>query len=369
MKILVNTSNLNKGGALQVANSFLFEIKNLTDIEFHVVLSESLDKDIDKDAYSNNFKFYTYTLKPSILKAIFGKDKFLDSLINKINPEKVLSIFGPSYWITKKPHLIGYAIPHYIYGESPFFKKYPLADLIKLKFRKMIKIYNLRKKNHYFWVETYDVRKRLSELLTIDINKIRVMSNTFHPIFNDFTYKESILSKKPKLFTFLTVSAYYPHKNLDILNNIVPILRDKKVKCRFLLTIDNKSFEKFKDNQDYIENIGPLKIDQCPEIYSKSNALFLPTLLECFSASYPESMKMKLPILTSNLSFAKDICQDSALYFDPKNPRDIADKICFFLKNTELQSMLVKNGFERLKEFDTSKDRAVKIIKFLKDIA
>ena len=50
--------------------------------------------------------------------------------------------------------------------------------------------------------------------------------------------------------------------------------------------------------------------------------IFLPTLLKVFIAAYPEAMKIEKPIMTSNYSFATDVCQDSALYFDPLDSKD-----------------------------------------------
>ena len=68
-------------------------------------------------------------------------------------------------------------------------------------------------------------------------------------------------------------------------------------------------------------------VENCPKLYNQADAMFLPTLLETFSASYPEAMKMERPILTSDLDFAKDICGDAALYFNPLDSYDIANKI------------------------------------------
>ena len=53
-----------------------------------------------------------------------------------------------------------------------------------------------------------------------------------------------------------------------------------------------------------IEYLGKININQCPHLYVQSDAVFLPTLLECFSASYAEAMLMKKPIITSDLGFA-----------------------------------------------------------------
>ena len=90
--------------------------------------------------------------------------------------------------------------------------------------------------------------------------------------------------------------------------------------------------------------------------------MFLPTLLETFSASYPEAMKMERPILTSNLDFAIDICGDAALYFNPLDSYDIANKIKTLITDPILYQDLVEKGKNRLKNFETSTSRAEKYL-------
>jgi glycosyltransferase involved in cell wall biosynthesis len=94
----------------------------------------------------------------------------------------------------------------------------------------------------------------------------------------------------------------------------------------------------------------------------------LPTLLEVFSASYPESMKMKKPILTSNYSFAKDVCKDAVLYFNPLDANDIVEKIEMIYKDENLYKELIKKGSERLRFFETAKSRAEKYIKIMEKL-
>ncbi len=49
----------------------------------------------------------------------------------------------------------------------------------------------------------------------------------------------------------------------------------------------------------------------------------MPTLLECFSASYLEAMYMKKIIFTSDLPFAHTVCKDAAFYFAPHDVENI----------------------------------------------
>jgi glycosyltransferase involved in cell wall biosynthesis len=96
--------------------------------------------------------------------------------------------------------------------------------------------------------------------------------------------------------------------------------------------------------------------------------MFLPSHLECFSASYAEAMKMKRPILTSDLSFAHTVCGDAALYFNNNDPTDIAKKIKLIIEDKELYNKLVECGTERLKTFFDSKQQAMSYIKICNKI-
>ena len=375
MKILINTSNLNKGGALQVAHSFLTEIKNNTEIQFYVILSSSLNKQINLEAYPKNFVFYNYSIKPSILKAITGKDRFLNKIENQIFPDCIFSVFGPTYWIPKAPHLMGYAIPHHIYLESPFFRKIGLKLKVNSILLRIIHRFNLKKSNATFCVETNDVKFRLAKFLNIENKFIHTITNTYNSVFDSYCLISGLDQKMlpsikddKKVFKLLTVSADYPHKNLDILKKIVPILILNKINCIFYLTLPEKAFLKFRKYKDYIVNLGPVSIEKCPELYSKIDALFLPTLLECFSASYPEAMKMGKPILTSNLPFAQDICGGAAEYFNPLDPKDIVDKIQKIIYDKDRREYLIREGTKRLENFETSTSRAERYLDICKQL-
>lgn len=97
--------------------------------------------------------------------------------------------------------------------------------------------------------------------------------------------------------------------------------------------------------------------------------MFLPTVLECFSASYVEAMKMQKPILTSDLGFAKGICNDAALYFSPTSATDIAEKVYLLAHNQMLQKQLIKSGNKQLHNFNSPEQRVRMMLDILtKDI-
>ena len=364
MKIIINTTVLVKGGGIQVAKSILEELKNNPENQYFVFLSSFVKKELIGISFEKNFKFYTFSISPSKILTRRNINKRFYELEKKIDPDLVYTVFGPSYWRPKSIHICGFADGWCYNPETIAFSNLTLAEKIKIKLLIKYKNYHIKKSTNHLVVETNIAKKNIIKFLDYPSSNIHVIGNTCSDVYDKYI-PNSIKSNSYNLFT---LSAYYSSKNLEIINEVSKILKDKSEKLfQFYLTINDDIFmQKFGDN-DRVFNLGPQPIENGPKLYDKYDALFLPTLLETFSASYPEAMKMKKPIVTSDLEFARDVCGDAAIYFDPMDPNDIAEKIIYTF-NPEIQENLIKNGQNRLNKLETSKSRKVKYLKVFKDI-
>ena len=69
MKLLINTSNLSVGGGVQVALSFIHELKDLeVDNKYYIFLSVVISKQINKTLFPSNFHFHFIQRSPASLK-------------------------------------------------------------------------------------------------------------------------------------------------------------------------------------------------------------------------------------------------------------------------------------------------------------
>jgi len=365
MRILVNVSNIHVGGGTQVALSFIHFLSSFKDIQFYVFASNKVYKQINfKDLSGDiivtkvDFGFKDWLL---------GKSKEVLKLENDVNPNVVFTIFGPSYWTPKSPHLMGFAMPWLINPETKAFGELDLKMLIKKRIQNFIKGYFTKRNADYFVVETEDVKKRLNKYFNIELSKTWVVNNTYNQNFQNIEIKPT---KKGHIFKFITITANYPHKNLKILKKVIPILKSRGVKVSFTLTIPQEDFKnEFGEESDFLKNLGPISSKDCPRYYNNADALFLPTLLECFTASYPEAMVMRRPVLTSDLPFSRQICgEGNALFFDPLNEIDIANRVEQIVNDNRLFDELVTNGLKRVKDFLTSEQRAKAYISILEQI-
>lgn len=102
--------------------------------------------------------------------------------------------------------------------------------------------------------------------------------------------------------------------------------------------------------------------------YQGAECFIFPSLYEGFGIPILEAFYCKCPVILSNASCFPEIAQDSALYFDPNNEEELAEKICLLLQTPSLANKLIEKGNERLKMFSWE-NTVAETYKFYKEIA
>ncbi|WP_299006409.1 glycosyltransferase [uncultured Tenacibaculum sp.] len=364
MKALIDNSNLYAGGGIQVATSFLHDLCSIEDDnQYHVVQSVNSAKQINKEEFDDRFYFYDLTKENS---SILKRSNWLKKIENEVKPNVIFTVFGPSYHKSNFPKVVGFALGQVLYPQSPYFKKISLLNLVKLKLVSYLKSFLFQKNSDVLIYETEDANTIYS---SINKNKVKgyTVSNTVNSVFlNKESWKE--ISVEKSSFNIIYLTANYLHKNIEIIPKVIDelIKADKLKDFKFHLSV-NKTEMNFDDKYDpYINYLGKVEIKQIPLLYKKMDLLFMPTLLETFSTTYLEAMYMQIPIVASDMSFARDICSDAAFFAEPLNPKDYARKILALYYDNDLYESLVQKGTENLKRFGTSMDRTKKYLEILK---
>ncbi|ELB2761186.1 glycosyltransferase [Vibrio alginolyticus] len=122
---------------------------------------------------------------------------------------------------------------------------------------------------------------------------------------------------------------------------------------------------------DAIENfysVGEINLNQCPNFYKYLDALIFPSMLECFSATPIESMKMETPVFCSNYPFLSEICGNSAIYFDATSSDDIARVIHNNINNADILNNNVLRGLNIIEALPESEDRTLAYLKLMNDV-
>ncbi len=103
------------------------------------------------------------------------------------------------------------------------------------------------------------------------------------------------------------------------------------------------------DKVIFLQNVND---EELASLYKNAIALVMPSLMEGFGLPALEAMANNCLVLASDIPSLIETCGNVALYFDPYNPKDIAEKIkavCFNDLNHFSKNRI--EGLERAKVF------------------
>lgn len=290
----------------------------------------------------------------------------LKRLEKEVNPDVVFTFFGPAYVTFSKPHLCGVADGWVTHGGYWAWKTMRgLKDISRSICLVAYKAYMYRKADA--WVtEAMIAKKGLARRLCIAERRIGIVPNNCGEHYLQAASFPQHTDPKCKL-RILCMAAYYRHKNLEIIPAVAKALEACMPgrEFEFVLTLppDIEATQRILHHAQklgvahHLINVGYVSVDDGPGLYKSCHLLFLPSVLETFSANYPEAMAMGLPIVTVDLDFARSICQQAALYFEPMNPRSAAAEIAKLCIDPALRNNLVNKGRAVLAQIPSAVER------------
>lgn len=154
-------------------------------------------------------------------------------------------------------------------------------------------------------------------------------------------------------FRLFYLTRYYPHKNVELLVDLFSAHREALNGVVVHLTLceshgrgARQLLERIRSEalQDHIVNLGPIPQRDLAGIFRCMHAMVMPSTLESFSGTYLEAMSFGCPVLTSDLDFAREVCGDAALYFDPWQADSLFQSIQTLRSDPELSGRLIENG-------------------------
>lgn len=243
------------------------------------------------------------------------------------------------------PHLVMVRKPYFVYNEDYLYRNWAFTGKLNLSIQKKL-MYHILKNCNGVTVQTQVMKERIMSQFNLPTSKVSIVPNALmEENLNSLqgnTCNYPILENK-NVTKYLALAQYYPHKNLEVILDVAAdLIRRGKTDFVFILTVDPKHHPNVKLLLDdikkrglerHIINIGVVPSQNLPSLYKYSDYLFMPTVLETFGNPYVEAMYSGVPVLTSDLDFAHCMCGEAAVYFNPFDPKDIADKMLETINN------------------------------------
>ena len=181
-------------------------------------------------------------------------------------------------------------------------------------------------------------------------------------------------------FKLLLVAQYGSHKGIERTIDVFHRYRDELSGVVVFLTLETTDHRnvgrilariKRWKLDDQVVNLGKISHGELAAYYQHCDAMLMPSTLESLGFPFIEALAYGLPILASDLDFARETCGDAAVYFDPWDQREIKDRIVELSGDPGLQEQLTAAAAERSSRMKslTWRDIATGILDDLREVA
>jgi glycosyltransferase involved in cell wall biosynthesis len=211
---------------------------------------------------------------------------------------------------------------------------------------------------------SHSVKKSLLDYYHLPEEKIYVIpmavEEHFRPVteesrLTDFRKKNGLPSR-----FILNVGNTRPHKNVNMLLRGFHEYRRLTGDKDLHLVIAGVKERFYPERQSLTDNLGIrpwvhfisyIQDEDLPLLYSAAKLFVIVSLYEGFGFPPLEAMACGVPVIASNHSALPEVLRGSALFVDPKNPREIGGAVKNVMDDELLRKRLQDKGYKRVKEF------------------
>jgi len=280
--------------------------------------------------------------------------------------------FGEQFGFARQIRNLQPDLVHFPLVHHPIAYRNPtvigMLDLTTLRFYNPSKnriVFKFKQK--IYWLVNYIATRKAKRIITISNFVKNDVIKTFGAEVSKFvtTYNAAdLIQDKVEVIKelqgkqFITyVGRHQPHKNLNRLIDAHQILLDTYP--NLVLAIAGKTDEVTEKLKESIPDIqkkrvvftGFISDGQLRWLYENCAAYVFPSLSEGFGLPGLEAMKHGAPVVSSNATCLPEIYGDAALYFNPLDSNDIADKILNVLSDKSVGDNLRNKGYKKASEY------------------
>ena len=360
LRIVFIAHNLRHGGGLVGTLNLFKALKNVSANEHLLVIYpkgcgyEDIELPADSEAY-------VYSKGHSPMQRFLFDTFSLPKIVSGFKPDVICGLgnLGLSGSIARQAVFIHNPFVMYDkdeYPRMPFMMTLRTAALRHQIIKSAVK-------SDLIFCQTPVVKKRFAERFGYPEDKIRIVR---WPVPTEIAVPTD--SKRPSVFdntddgfNIFIMTRYLRYRNPSVL---IPLCGKyaaefRRHHIRFITNVDaprHKLSSAFVNEvhrrhfDDIIINTGVLPREDIPKYLWHSNVLWLPTYIETLCLPFLEAMTLGTPILAPDLDFARYVCGDAAVFYDPRDIDSAFAKIMLLRQDSALRKSLVEKGRAQLQD-------------------
>lgn len=351
MKIGIDCRLWNETGIGRYIRNLILNLQELDKKNEHVLFVLCKDeKNIKSLIHNSKFIIRVADIKWHSLEEQIG----FPQILNKENLDLMHFPYFSVPIVYNRPFVItihDLIMHHFSTGQASTLP-FPIYNLKRLAYRFVLSI--VAKNAKKIIAVSNATKNEIVDHLKINPRKIEVIHEGVEN--SKLKTQKSKLQLKAQKY-FLYVGNAYPHKNLDRLLEAFKIINSE---AKLVLVGKDDYFYKRLLSKVREMNLSEKVIlfcnvsdDELATLYQNAKALILPSLMEGFGLPALEAMANNCLVLASDIPALHEVCGDAAIYFDPHNINDLAEKLKRTLSENNNEKK--KKGLEMSKFFSWRK--------------
>ncbi|HMK03535.1 MAG TPA: glycosyltransferase family 1 protein [Ferruginibacter sp.] len=281
----------------------------------------------------------------------------LPAVLKKYKADVFVGMDGICSLRTKLPQCL--VLQDISFLQHPGFFKGPLRFYKKFTFKFLTKAVSVATVSEFS-------KKLLTDKYNIAAEKIDVLYGAVHPVFKPISFEE-----KEKVKEHYTAGKEYFLFTgyIDLHSNLINLLKafsffKKRQKSNMMLLIAGKEddyYAQFSKDLKTFKFRNEVKLLGCPskeelaKITAAAYAFIYPVLYEDFAAEPLQAMQCGVPVVTASTGALPEICGEAALYADPADFKDIAEKMMLIFKDENKSKELGSLGSVQAQQYHWNK--------------
>lgn len=169
--------------------------------------------------------------------------------------------------------------------------------------------------------------------------------------------KQRIIQEEKEDF-LLYIGSFEPRKNLQGILSAYDKIRKAGFPHKLVLAGKEEGKNRLpKHLPSGVEVLGYVSEEKKLDLFKRAALLLWPSFYEGFGLPLLEAMASGTPIVTTQGSAMKEVVGDAALFANPSDPVEIAERTMEVLSSEEVGKMLMEKGLKRAKEFSMERFR------------
>ena len=365
MRIAINALSAVAGGGVTYLNQLFRHLSEIDKGNEYLIITTKKGK---KVLYANYKNFYVLSFKIpslSIVTRLLWEHLYLWYILKVYKADVLYSPANIGLIFQSFPTIV------MIQTVAPFdyemIKKQNIYYRLKFNLLRILTSLSIKKARNVIFISD-KARKELSHYYKLQKDNTSLIYHGRSEIFKPDLDGRRLVEIKQKygLDEFiLYVSNIYKYKNFSELIHAFSLIKEQ-VNAGLKLALVGKSFDDqyteslktFVTNEGMEGRIifyGHIPYEELPYFYVLCKLFVYPSTCENCPNILIEAMACGATVLASNVEPMPEICQDAAIYFNPFDPQDIAEKIQTVLKNNNLIQDLRLRSLKRANYFSWEK--------------